>query len=265
METRLYNDILRLQRMIENFLPQDSHRYYNSRDNNYYRNDYEDIRFQREREYERVVPNYKNNLKPPQKIQTSAQPSSTTTTTTSTTKAPEVIFPMKNNLKSLESPRNKKPKISTTTEKYLEIKPTNEFTFYWKLDNFPRTFENAKKHEVFSHVFSIKGLYLRGRAVLNLFESETLLIDIEHLANVDNSEKMEIQVSDGLVFKEIAEEKLFQYSFAIMDQANPDKFDFKSPIYWNNDDDNFVITNSIYVLSNYLKDNALLIKITIKF
>lgn len=185
----------------------------------------------------------------------------TSTTTSTTTKMPVVnTF-----LKSLESSKNKakQKQNSKTTDEPVQSK--NEFIFYWKLDKFPKEFLHAKKNEIFSHVFNVKGLFLRIRAVLKLDENESLFLDVEHLANVDNDDSMKFEISDGLVFKEIAEEKLFQFSFIIMDQKINLKHDLISPVYWNTDSDGFLISNSVHVLSNYLKNETLLIKLKITF
>lgn len=122
----------------------------------------------------------------------------------------------------------------------------------------------AKKNEIFSHVFNVKGLFLRIRAALYLHEDEDLIFDLEHLANVDNNEKMEVEISDGFVFKEIATENLFQYNFAIMDQRKPDH-DLISPIYCNTDSDTYLIPNSVHLLANYIKNDSILIKVNIIF
>lgn len=140
----------------------------------------------------------------------------------------------------------------------------NEFTFYWKLENFPKVFRHAKKNEVYSHVFNVRGLFLRIRASLQHLENQNLILDIEHLANVENADKIGIEISDGLVFQEIAEEKLFQYSFAIMDQTNPDH-DLISPIYWNTEADHFLVPGSVHLLANYVKNESLLVKLIIMF
>lgn len=182
---------------------------------------------------------------------------------------------MKSKLKSLDTVKPKLVKklpVDTTTQQpsSTSLKPTktvppkNEYTYYWKLENFPKVFTHAKKNEVVSHVFNVKGLFLRIRAILFHLENQNLILDIEHLANIENVDKMEIEISDGFVFKEIAEEKLFQYSFAIMDQANPNH-DLISPIYWNIDSDNFLVPNSVHMLANYVKNDSLLIKLIITF
>ncbi|XP_070506306.1 uncharacterized protein [Chironomus tepperi] len=199
------------------------------------------------------------------------------TTTANLRRVPEVINA--NKLKSLDTSRNRQNKVltttttpkttttvkttSTTTEP-PKIIPVNEYTYYWKLDNFPRAFQNAKKNEIFSHIFNVKGLYIRMSAELNLGQDEMLLLDIEHLAeNTENN--LEVEMSDGLIFKEIAEEKLFQYSFAIIDQNNANN-EHVSPTYWNNDSDSYYkIPNSIHMLKSFLKDNSLLIKLVITF
>ena len=102
------------------------------------------------------------------------------------------------------------------------------------------------------------------RAELNLGQDEMLLMDIEHLAeNTEND--LEVEMSDGLVFKEIAEEKLFQYSFVVIDQNNSNN-EHVSPTYWNDDSDNYYkIPNSVHLLKSFLKDNSLLIKLIITF
>lgn len=185
----------------------------------------------------------------------------TTTTTTSSTKMPAVnTF-----LKSLESPKNKSKQKQNRKAAEVPVESKNEYIFYWKLDKFPKEFLHAKKNEVFSHVFNVKGLFLRIRAVLKFDEDESLFLDVEHLANVDNSDTMKFEISDGLVFMEIAEEKLFQFSFVIMDQKVGPKHDLISPTYWNTDSDVYTISDSVHVLSNYLKNDILLIKLIITF
>lgn len=191
-------------------------------------------------------------------------------TTTNLRRVPEVINA--NKLKSLDTSRYRPNKVSTstalpkttTTTEPTKIIPVNEYTYYWKLDNFPRAFHNAKRREIFSHIFNVKGLYIRMRAELNLREDELLLLDIEHLAeNTEND--LEVEMSDGLIFKEIAEEKLFQYSFVIMDQNNSNN-ELVSTTYWNDDSDNYYkIPNSVHMLKSFLKDNSLLVKLIITF
>jgi hypothetical protein len=259
MESRLYRDIYNLQQLIQSVLPSNARHYYPPPTREHYyqqRNPHTQQNQYRE-------PSRDNKEVPVLKI--------TTTTTEAPSIAPQVKTPTVINaikLKSLES-HNRKQKekegkpviVEETTEK---INPKNEYTYYWKLDQFPKVFQNARKHEIFSHVFNVKGLFLRIRAHMNYLESENLILDIEHLANVDNSEKMEIEISDGLVFKEIAEEKLFQYSFAILNQANPNH-DLISPVYWNNENENFQIPNSMHLLSSYVKDHSILVKLVISF
>lgn len=189
-------------------------------------------------------------------------------------KQPEVMNVMRNKLKSLESGKSKPSKpteqpITSSTQAPItstaDPPPAkNEYTYYWKLENFPKVFIHAKKNELFSHVFNVKGLFLRIRAMLHHFDDQNLVLDIEHLANVEKVDKMEIEISDGLVFQEIAEEKLFQYSFAIMDQTRPNH-DLISPIYWNTETDNFLVPNSVHLLANYVKNDSLLIKLIIIF
>jgi hypothetical protein len=187
--------------------------------------------------------------------------STTTTPTTTTIKVPAVnTF-----LKSLESSKNRSKQKQYSKTPDVPVESKNEYIFYWKLDKFPKEFLHAKKNEIFSHVFNVKGLFLRIRAVLKFDENESLLLDVEHLANVENSDSMKFEISDGLVFMEIAEEKLFQFSFVIMDQKVSPKHDLISPVYWNTDSDGFLIPNSVHVLSNYLKNEILLIKLIITF
>lgn len=194
------------------------------------------------------------------------------TTTTSTSAPPKVI--QQNSLvrKSLETNKNKvlktqelEKKKKTTTTKVPAVASKNEYTFYWKLENFPRVF-TAIKSEVFSHTFNVKGLFLRIRTKLSHLDSDNLILDLEHLANTSKDDKTsDIELFDGgFVFQEIASEKLFQYSFVILDQIRP-KHDLLSPIYWNTDSDNFLIPNAIDFLNNYIKNDAILIKLIITF
>ncbi|CAO1382800.1 unnamed protein product [Diamesa hyperborea] len=195
-------------------------------------------------------------------------------TTTSTTPAPPKVI-QQNSLfrKSLETNKNKilktqeleKRRLTTTTTKAPVIASKNEYMFYWKLENFPKVFTSIKS-EVFSHTFNVKGLYLRIRAKLHHLESNNFILDLEHLANTNKDDKAsDIELFDGgFVFQEIASEKLFQYSFVILDQIRP-KHDVLSPIYWNTDSDNFLIPNAIDFLNNYIKNDSILIKLIITF
>lgn len=190
------------------------------------------------------------------------------TTTTITPAPPKIIQQNSFIRKSLET-KKKTQELekfkSTTTTKAPAIASKNEYTFYWKLENFPRVF-TAIKSEVFSHTFNVKGLYLRIRAKLSHLEYNHLILDLEHLANTSKDNKSsDIELFDGgFVFQEIASEKLFQYSFVILDQIRP-KHDLISPIYWNTDSDNFLIPNAIDFLNNYIKNDSILIKLIITF
>jgi hypothetical protein len=294
IESRLHDEIYNLKMMIQSIMPQNFH--YQSPQHyqqNYYNPQQGFAVPNFHQQYHNQVPapppvHYQNNIQQNYEVKSTARPTqvknfSTPKPATSSTeniftapftKQPEVINVMKNKLKSLESGKSrsiKKIEIATSTTQEPSTstttampEPKNEYTYYWKLENFPKVFMNAKKNEVFSHVFNVKGLFLRIRAILRYHEEQTLVLDIEHLANIDNGDKFEIEISDGLVFKEIAEEKLFQYSFAVLDQTKPNH-DLISPIYWNTDDDNFLVPNSVYVLANYVKNDSLLIKLIIMF
>jgi hypothetical protein len=282
IENRLLDEIYRLRTMIQSLMPNHRQNYQQYEDNyiprhrndhNYYYNnqqkydrDYQD--YDRDRSSHRQQ-DYRNH-------ESKKNFSTNEKSYETSTKAPEVVV-MRNMLKSLEKPREeivKPPTTSsttattTTTEVPIEIEQTptkTEYIYYWKLENFPNIFKIDKKNEVFSHVFNVKGLFLRIRAVLNHVEDENLLLDIEHLANIDSDvDKFEIEISDGFVFKEIVEEKLFQYSFALMDQTRPNH-DLISPVYWNTETDSFIIPNSRLLLANYVKNESLLIKLIISF
>jgi hypothetical protein len=191
-------------------------------------------------------------------------PARSLTTVETTTKKPENSIIHK--LKSLDRSKNRE-KVTTTTQMPFSASEKNEYKnqykYYWKLDNFPQVFRFAKKHELFSHVFIVKGLSLRIQGKLHFLENENLFLGIEHLADIVESD-MGVEINDGIVFKEIAEEKIFQYSFIIMDQTRPNR-DLISPVFWNTDTDKFLIPNCIDVLSNYLKDDSLMIQLIIMF
>ena len=297
LEDRLQYELHTLKLLIQNLMPSNNHQqhrqdyqknYYNSNQN------FNDRSFQTQQKHQRpiqpppTVPrennvrqdyletstvkfyrNITSSAKPitssAKPITSSEKPIASSKTEEISIKTPELLTVRKNNLKSLET--NKRRLVVTTqepetTHKQPVTEPTkSEYTYYWKLDNFPKVFNHAKKNEVYSHVFNVKGLFLRIRAKQDF---ENTLIDIEHLANVENSEKLEVEISDGFVFKEIAEEKLFQYSFAVMDLNRP-QHDLISPVYWNTDTDNFLVPNSLHLLANYVKNDNLLIKLIIKF
>lgn len=302
LESRLHEELYDLRLMIRELLPNNYHqRQYNQ---NYQQNynsphqgynsyqRYDDRSYQQQHHNQAPAPprqsyQHNNNIQQtyqetstkrlivPLKSSSSTSKPVTTTIesifTTPFTKSPEVVNVMKNKLKSLDTNKPKlikkisiEPTTTTSTKPPATVPPKSEYTYYWKLENFPKVFNHAKKNEVVSHVFNVKGLFLRIRATLHHFENQNLILDIEHLANIENLDKMEIEISDGFVFKEIAEEKLFQYSFAIMDQTNPNH-DLISPIYWNIDSDNFLVPNSVHLLANYVKNDSLLIKLIITF
>lgn len=284
IESRLRNELYDLKIMIQELLP----RNYQPPAQTYYDRDYYNQNYERKENRHQMSPPPKRNYNENNLQQTYHEPSNSYKTFTTTkpvisttanlmeaTKQPEVVNAIKPMLKSLESSKVKSLKKSasiittpatetTTPQPIAPIPMKNEYTYYWKLENFSNVFKHAKKNEKFSHVFNVKGLFLRIRAMLQHLDDENLILDIEHLANIENADKMEIEISDGLVFKEIAEEKLFQYSFAIMDLNKPNH-DLISPIYWNTDTDNFLVPNSAFLLSNYVKNDSLLIKLIISF
>ena len=294
LESRLHNELYDLRMMIRTLVPQNNHQdYYRDqyRDQNSYRHQqsYNEPRYQQDyynqrkpasppkdyyqnRDYNNIQQTYlKTSTRPTVQLKSIDTTISETSTTTESYIKPPVVVNVINKLKSLETAKSKLFKesttqiaSSTTTTQSPPVPSKNEYTYYWKLENFPKAFINAKKNEIFSHVFNVKGLFLRIRAALQLMENQNLVLDIEHLANVENVNQLEIEISDGLVFKEIAEEKLFQYSFAIMDQTKPNH-DLISPIYWNTETDNFLVPNSVHLLANYVKNDSLLIKFIITF
>lgn len=263
------------ERSYENYDNRRNNPYYGDRNYNraddYNRRQYNDDYLYKEKKY------HEHTEKTTQKYLKKNQTTSTERTFfESSRKAPEIVAFRNNNnmLKSLETPREHIFKVTTvdtstaspsTTQENIDL-PTSaksEYVYYWKLENFPKVFTVDMKNELFSHVFNVKGLFLRIRAVWNQIDGNFML-DTEHLANVDNADKFEIEVSDGLVFKEIADEQLFQYSFAIMDQSKPNH-DLISPIYSNTDSETFTIPNSLILLNNYVKNDSLLIKLIISF
>lgn len=270
-EARLMNELNYLKSMIQNSLPRNSQSPYimEPTHRNYYPNDIH----QRANGYENSAPSqlnrnnnlYEKNYQDDRIIQkpstypmtSSTTPIATTTTTTLRTSTIENQI----QLKSLDTPRMRgKIRTQITT-----IAPKNEYSFYWKLVNFPKAFLHAKKNEIFSDTFKIKGLTLRIRANLNFEDEENFTLDTEQLANVENADNIEISMGDGLIFQEIVDEKLYQFSFEIIDQLNHPKHGLISPVYWNTDCDGYLIQNSIQMLSNYLKNDSLLIKLTISF
>lgn len=157
-------------------------------------------------------------------------------------------------LKSLKSSAQEKPR--------KVLSDSNELSYFWKLENFPKVFKTKSNTEAYSYVFNVNKLHLRIRAYMN--QHEDMLLELEHLANVENRE-MNVELYDGIVFKEIATEKLFQYHFEIMDSTR-DNHNLISPKYWNTDDDaGFWIQNSVVVLSGYAKNDSILIKLLISF
>lgn len=291
MEMRLQDEIYYMRQMIKDLFPQNYHRHpppqyrqddYNQGSN--YLNDRHQVQAPapslHQNKIHQAFYDALRSTSQTRDIPTMKPPVSSTENVFKTlfTKQPEVVNIMRNQLKSLDVGRSKSTKkvdapmttiASTTTEDSTTkstptVPPKNEYTYYWKLENFPKVFRLAKKNEVFSHVFNVKGLFLRIRATQQDVDNQNLVLDIEHLANVENADKMEIEISDGLVFKEIAEEKLFQYSFAIMDQTKPDH-DLISPIFWNTDTDNFLVPGGIHLLTNYVKNESILVKLIIMF
>lgn len=269
IEARLFDEIHYLKLMIRDLLPRNSQYLYDNYQN------YRQRPMQSNYQQNKVQQTFSEPQKDNEVIRnvTTPKPIETTSNNITPLKTPEVVNVMKSKLKSLKASRSQvepvkqltSPTPNATSVLITDAPPAkNEYTYYWKLENFPKTFIYAKKNEIFSHVFNVKGLFLRVRAMLRPFDEENLILNIEHLANIKNVDKMEIEISDGLVFQEIAEEKLFQYSFAIMDQTRPNH-DLISPIYWNTEADNFLVPNSVHLLANYVKNDSLLIKLNIMF
>lgn len=282
-----YYDSNHVQQYPSNYDSREQRRYnnddrynsYNSRDRYYYENSRSD-EYNRKRYDENSYEERRNSYEDSkQRYPTKKQQNFSTTTERSydnSRKAPEVVAVPSHMLKSLDIPRervmNKSAALPTSTvpppttiDSHEPLTSTKmEYIYHWKLDNFPKVFTVDRKSEVFSHVFNVKGLFLRIRAAWNQLDEESLILDIEHLANVDNIDAFEVEINDGLVFKEIADEKLFQYSFAIVDESKPNH-DLISPIYWNTDSDSFEIRNSLVLLSNYMKNDSVLIKLIISF
>lgn len=275
LEARLMNEMHHLKSMIQNAFSRNTQSSYMMEQN---RQNHYDVH-QRANYYENSAPLQPNHNSFPLKtyqddrgnqrfttypITTSTTPIPTTTTTTTTTTLRTSTIENQIQLKSLDTPRMR-GKVRTETS---TVAPKNEYSFYWKLVNFPKAFMHAKKNEIFSDTFKIKGLTLRIRANLNFEDDENFTLDTEQLADVQNADNIEISMGDGqdgLIFKEIVDEKLFQFSFEIIDQVHHPKHGLISPVYWNTDNDGFLIQNSIQMLSNYLKNDSLLIKLTISF
>lgn len=285
LETRLHDELYYLRTIVQDLLPRNS--YYNQPRQGYYQDNYYPTRPSYNPPSRHPISSqsnyHHNNVQKIYSDESRENGNATATITIAPTETiftaaplnqPEVVNVMRNKLKSLESNKSRaskptvQPTSSSTQVPFTTITDhtpaKNEYTYYWKLENFPKVFIHAKKNEIFSHVFNVKGLFLRIRAMLRHFDDQNLILDIEHLANIENVDKMGIEISDGLVFQEIAEEKLFQYSFAIMDQTKPNH-DLISPIYWNTDTDNFLVPNSVHLLANYVKNNSILIKLIIIF
>jgi hypothetical protein len=204
---------------------------------------------------------------------TMAQPPTLESTTLSTT-TPEIVTQSTTkksqfeprvietkSLKSQKPPSQDKPPAQEKPPRKI-VSESNELSYFWKLENFPKTFKSKKTSEAYSYVFNVNKLHLRIRAFMD--HDEDLLLELEHLANVENRE-MNVELFDGIVFKEIATDRLFQYHFEIIDVAR-DNHSLISPMYWNTDKDaGFWIPNSVVVLAGYAKNDSILIKLVISF
>lgn len=135
------------------------------------------------------------------------------------------------------------------------------FTYFWKIDNFTTKIKNNLT-EIISPIFTISGLHLRVKAILNYLNRDLLYLQIESVSLDVISNSSNIILETGNLFQEIETKKLFRHKIIILDQASAEQTDLISQEFLNTNS-GFMIPNSAISSSSYSKDDSILIKIII--
>lgn len=135
------------------------------------------------------------------------------------------------------------------------------FTYFWKIDNFTTKLKNNLT-EIISPIFTISGLHLRVKAILNYLNRDLLYLQIESVSLDVFSNSSNIILETGNLFQEIETKKLFRHKIIILDQASAEQTDLISQEFLNTNS-GFMIPNSAISSSSYSKDDSILIKIII--
>lgn len=135
------------------------------------------------------------------------------------------------------------------------------FTYFWKIDNFTTKIKNNLT-EIISPIFTISGLHLRVKAILNYLNRDLLYLQIESVSPDVISDSSNIILETGNLFQEIETKKLFRHKIIILDQASAEQTDLISQEFLNTNS-GFMIPNSAISSSSYSKDDSILIKIII--
>lgn len=145
----------------------------------------------------------------------------------------------------------------------LSGKEVQIFTYFWKIENFTTKLKNNLT-EIMSPIFTISGLHLRVKAILNHLNRDFLYLQIESVSQEALLNSSNIILETGNLFQEIEIEtkKLFRHKIIILDQTGSEQTDLISQEFLNTNN-GFMIPNSAIASSSYSKDDSILIKIII--
>lgn len=124
------------------------------------------------------------------------------------------------------------------------------FTYYWKIEQFSIKLK-SNISIINSPIFSISGLHLRVKAILNHMNRDYLYLQLEQVKMVENDENTNVILKTGNLFKKIQTNVLFKHKIIILDQVNGEnkltKIIIKvkmCEIVAGNTDNRFVITRA---------------------
>lgn len=93
------------------------------------------------------------------------------------------------------------------------------FTYYWKIEHFSMKLK-SNISTISSPIFAISGLFLRVTATFNHLNREFLHLQLEQLTTEKASNKSNIILKTGDLFKKIQTKIAFKHKIVILDQVS---------------------------------------------
>lgn len=110
------------------------------------------------------------------------------------------------------------------------------FTYYWKIEHFSEKLK-SNISTINSPIFSISGLFLRVTATLNHLGRDYLHLQLEQVTSGKGTDKSNIILKTGDLFKKIQTKVEFKHKIAILDQVS---------LFWQ------IVFSHITIDSNFL-------------
>lgn len=92
------------------------------------------------------------------------------------------------------------------------------FNYYWKIEQFSEKLK-SNVTTLNSPIFSIAGLYLRVKAMLNHLGREFLVLQLEQLTVDKAGDKSNMILKTGDMFKKISNRVVFKHEIVILNQV----------------------------------------------